>query len=86
MERPRSAKGHKHQPGVWSTDDYIRAWALQQGHAAGSCIVPLQSLHGFWSARVDFDQPGRPVERFADEEPTASDDTESSATELAVHA
>jgi hypothetical protein len=48
-----------HQPGVWSTDDYIRRWAKEQGE----CLVPLQSLHEFWLAKVHFNKPGQPVER-----------------------
>jgi hypothetical protein len=51
-----------HQPGVWSTDDYIRSWARK--HAAErECLVPLQSLHGFWLAKVHLNKPGQPVER-----------------------
>lgn len=52
------------RPGVWSTDDYIRAWAVKQGWGAGACIVPLQSLHDSWVAKVSFDAPGQPVERY----------------------
>lgn len=51
-------------PGVWSTDDYIRRWAQSQG-MAGECIVPLQSLHDEWQAKINFDQDGHPVERIA---------------------
>ncbi|HJV84960.1 MAG TPA: hypothetical protein VJ698_05760 [Noviherbaspirillum sp.] len=51
-------------PGVWSTDDYIRRWAQSQG-MAGECIVPLQSLQGEWTAKINFDQDGHPVERIA---------------------
>ncbi|KIF82841.1 hypothetical protein [Noviherbaspirillum autotrophicum] len=51
-------------PGVWSTDDYIRQWARQQG-MAGECIVPLQSLHDEWQAKINFDQDGHPIERIA---------------------
>lgn len=51
-------------PGVWSTDDYIRRWAQSQG-MTGECIVPLQSLHDKWKAKINFDQDGHPVERIA---------------------
>lgn len=51
-------------PGVWSTDDYIRRWAQSQG-MVGECIVPLQSLHDEWKAKIHFDQDGHPVERIA---------------------
>jgi hypothetical protein len=50
-------------PGTWSTDEYIRRWARSHGMATGECIVPLQSLHDQWIARIDFDQQGEPVER-----------------------
>jgi len=52
-------------PGIWSTDDYIRRWARSHGMATGECIVPLQSLHDQWVARIDFDKQGEPVERMA---------------------
>jgi hypothetical protein len=51
-----------YQPGVWSTDDYIRSWARKNG-AKGECLVPLQSLHEFWLAKVHLNKPGQPVER-----------------------
>lgn len=51
-------------PGIWSTDDYIRRWAQSRG-MRGECIVPLQSLHDEWKARINFDQDGQPVERIA---------------------
>jgi hypothetical protein len=49
-------------PGVWSTDDYIRRWAQSRG-MTGECVVPLQSLHGAWSAKINFDLVGHPVDR-----------------------
>ena len=52
-------------PGTWSTDDYIRRWARSRGMVAGECIVPLQSLHDEWIARINFDEEGEPVERIA---------------------
>lgn len=51
-------------PGVWSTDDYIRRWAQSRG-MEGECIVPLQSLHDEWQAKINFDLDGDPVERMA---------------------
>lgn len=50
-------------PGIWSTDDYIRQWAGRQLPDAQECIVPLQSLHGSWVARVRLALDGQPVER-----------------------
>lgn len=52
-------------PGTWSTDEYIRRWARSHGMASGECVVPLQSLHDQWVARIDFSQRGEPVERVA---------------------
>lgn len=49
-------------PGTWSTDDYIRRWAKNQG-MKGECVVPLQSLHDEWCAKINFDRAGHPVER-----------------------
>lgn len=60
--RNRSGEGTV-QPGVWSSDDYIRTWAAKRYTGQGECFIPLQSLHDFWVAKVSFDQPGRPVER-----------------------
>ena len=51
-------------PGVWSTDDYIRRWALSHG-MKGECVVPLQSLQDEWKAKINFDLAGHPVERIA---------------------
>ena len=50
-------------PGTWSTDEYIRRWARNHGMVSGECIIPLQSLHDQWVARIDFDKQGEPVER-----------------------
>lgn len=58
----RNSEG-KLQPGIWSSDDYIRTWAAKRYAGQGECFIPLQSLHDFWVAKVSFDQPGRPVER-----------------------
>lgn len=55
----------KVSPGIWSTDEYIRRWARSHGMSSGECVVPLQSLHGQWMARIDFGQAGEPVERLA---------------------
>ena len=62
-------------PGMWSTDDYIRDWAVRNGLEAPECIVPLKSLHGHWMARIRFDEAGRPVERFeeTDDQETAGE-------------
>lgn len=57
-------------PGVWSTDDYIRRWALRRGMAKGKCVIPLQSLHDEWIAQIDFDRKGHPVERIATTKPS----------------
>ena len=52
-------------PGTWSTDEYIRAWARRRGlDAQQDCVVPLQSVQQHWVARIRFDVPGNPVERF----------------------
>lgn len=50
-------------PGTWSSDDYIRRWARGHGLARGECIVPLQSVHDEWIARIDFEREGEPIER-----------------------
>lgn len=57
-------------PGVWSTDDYIRRWALRRGIAKGKCVIPLQSLHDEWIAEIHFDRAGHPVERIATVKPS----------------
>lgn len=69
LEDPRIEKSHRQDtppfsPGVWSTDDYIRRWARSRG-MRGECIVPLQSLHDEWQAKINFDRDGHPVERIA---------------------
>lgn len=63
MKEPRKTPGAAWTPGIWSTDDYIREWAGRQPWDAEECIVPLQSLHGRWVARVRLGQEGQPVER-----------------------
>lgn len=67
------------RPGVWSTDDYIRAWSVKQGLGEGECIVALQSLHDSWVARIRFDAPGHPVERYMERRAVVADE---SAAEL----
>lgn len=63
MRDQRRPEARMWTPGVWSTDDYIREWAGRQAPDADERIVPLQSLHGEWVARVRLDQDGQPVER-----------------------
>lgn len=63
---PRRSRKTRCAPGTWSTDDYIREWAINQGCNEGECLVPLQSLHGYWMARVNFDEGALPVERFTE--------------------
>lgn len=67
---PRRLKKNRCAPGIWSTDDYIRDWAISQGMNEGECLIPLQSLHGYWMARVNFNQSARPVERFTEDPDT----------------
>lgn len=64
MDKSNERKAPALSPGVWSTDDYIRRWAKSQG-MDGECVVPLQSLHDEWSAKINFDHAGHPVERIA---------------------
>lgn len=64
MRKRNDRKALALSPGIWSTDDYIRRWAKSHG-MDGECIVPLQSLHDAWSAKIYFDQAGQPVERIA---------------------
>lgn len=64
MDKSKERKVLAISPGVWSTDDYIRRWAKSQG-MDGVCIVPLQSLHDEWSAKINFDLAGHPVQRIA---------------------
>lgn len=64
MSKPVSQRANEYRPGVWSTDNYIRAWAMKQCQGKEECLVPLQSLQDAWVARVRFDKPGKPVERF----------------------
>ena len=63
MNKQGERRAGKYQPGIWSTDEYIRAWAIKQGRGRGECLVPLQSLNDSWIARIRFDKPGQPVER-----------------------
>lgn len=63
MSKSLGQRAHEYRPGVWSTDNYIRAWAMKQCQGKDDCLVPLQSLQGAWVARVRFDKPGNPVER-----------------------
>lgn len=76
MAKETAARKKDWTPGTWSTDDYIRSWAMQRGMTSGECIVPLQSLHGYWEARILLDEKGQPVKRIyvadADEPASAS--------------
>lgn len=74
MRDQRRAEGVMWTPGVWSTDDYIREWAGRQARDAVEWIVPLQSLHGRWVARVRLDQAGQPVERMREADVHAQPD------------
>lgn len=65
MDRQQHSHSTDSQPGVWSTDDYIRKWTVRHRASKDLQLIPLQSLHGFWMARVRLDEPGQPVERFA---------------------
>jgi hypothetical protein len=56
-------------PGTWSTDDYIRRWARGRGMNHGICAITLQSLHDSWTARINFDRKGHPVERVVEPGP-----------------
>lgn len=58
----------EYRPGIWSTDDYIRAWAANACSGSKECVVPLQSLQDSWVARVRLDAPGKPVERLLAEQ------------------
>ena len=64
MRKSDARRARGVSPGVWSTDEYIRRWAKSLG-MDGECVVPLQSLHDEWSARINFDQAGHPVRRIA---------------------
>ncbi len=58
----------EYRPGIWSTDDYIRAWAANKCSDSKECVIPLQSLQDSWVARIRLDAPGKPVERLLAEQ------------------
>ncbi|HEY0846263.1 MAG TPA: hypothetical protein VGE12_12915 [Noviherbaspirillum sp.] len=64
MRKQNQGNADDFQPGIWSSDEYIRAWAKKRGITRGVHHVPLQSLHDYWFAKLSLDEPGRPVERF----------------------
>lgn len=75
MRDQRAKERRLWTPGIWSTDAYIREWAGRETEDkdADVCIVPLQSLHGRWVARVGLAQKGQPVERLREDEDAGRD-------------